>query len=102
MRWRGVARVEALRRGLAVRPRELVGDVAKAPFKFIQAVRLPIEQVDGLISGKTTRSPRGLQTIGKMSLPSARAWDSSTKHHFAVSQFGVSTRMTAWQRDNSS
>jgi hypothetical protein len=54
------------------------------------------------ISVSTLRSPIGAHTIGKISLPSARACCSSAKHHFDAIQFGVIARMTAWQRDSSS
>ena len=53
-------------------------------------------------SGSTKRSPSGAHSTGRITLPSARACASSIRHQVEASQFGVSTRMTAWQRASSS
>src|SRR5262249_46622373 len=47
------------------------------------------------MSGDTKRSPHGATTIGKIGLPSARAWVNSAKHHLLSCQCGVTTRTTA-------
>jgi hypothetical protein len=73
--------------------RKLVGDRAKPLLQPFQAPLFQSCRSTAWISGRTTRSPSGLQMIGKMTLPRARACVSSAKHHFEATQFGVSTRM---------
>jgi dipeptide/tripeptide permease len=41
------------------------------------------------MSGDINVSPAGVSMMGKIALPSARAWVNSAKHHLESSQLGV-------------
>ncbi len=50
------------------------------------------------MSGATIVSPVGVSMIGKIALPSARAWVNSDQHQREACQFAVTIRMTACER----